>query len=44
MSVLDRDVAQLVEHWDQHAADAGSVPLCGKGFFFQGQLSVQTLF
>ena len=28
-----------------HAADAGSIPRCGKGFFFspRSQLSVQTL-
>ena len=29
--------------WDQHAADAGSIPWCSKGFFSQSQLSVQTL-
>ena len=28
---------------DRHAADTGSIPLCGKGFFSPGQLSVQTL-
>ena len=28
---------------DRHAADAGSIPRCGKGFFSRGQLSVQTL-
>ena len=28
---------------DRHAADAGSIPRCGKGFFFQNQTSVQTL-
>ena len=28
---------------DRHAAEAGSVPRCGKGFFFHSQLSVQTL-
>ena len=28
---------------DQHVADAGSIPRCGKGFFYQSQLSVQTL-
>ena len=27
---------------DRHAADAGSIPRCGKGFFSQSQLSVQT--
>ena len=27
----------------RHAADAGSSPRCGKGFFSQSQLSVQTL-
>ena len=28
---------------DRHAAEACSVPRCGKGFFSQSQLSVQTL-
>ena len=28
---------------DRHAADAGSIPRCGTGFFSQSQLSVQTL-
>ena len=28
---------------DQHTAEAGSIPWCGKGFFPQSQLSVQTL-
>ena len=28
---------------DRHAADAGSIPMCGKGFFSKSQLSVQTL-
>ena len=28
---------------DRHVADAGSIPRCGKGFFSQSQLSVQTL-
>ena len=28
---------------DRHAADSGSIPHCGKGFFSQNQLSVQTL-
>ena len=37
------DVAQLVRASDRHAADAGSNPRCGKGFFSQSQLSVQTL-
>ena len=32
------DVAQLVRASDRHAADAGSIPLCGKGFFSQSQL------
>ena len=36
------DVAQLVRAADRHAADAGSIPRCGKGFFSQSQLSVQT--
>ena len=29
--------------WDGHVVDAGSIPRCGKGFFSQIQLSVQTL-
>ena len=37
------DVAQLVDHQHRHAADAGSIPRCGKGFFYQSQLSVKTL-
>ena len=37
------DVAQLVRAADRHAADAGSIPRCGKGFFSQSQPSVQTL-
>ena len=35
-----------VANWksiDRHAADGGSIPRCGKGFFSQSQLSVQTL-
>ena len=28
---------------NRHAADAGSIPRCGKGFFSQSQLSMQTL-
>ena len=28
---------------DRHAADAGSIPRCGKGFFSRSQLSLQTL-
>ena len=38
------DVAQLVRASDRHAADAGSIPRCGKGFSSPSQLSVQTLF
>ena len=37
------DVAQLVRALDSNAADAGSIPRCGKGYFSKGQLSVQTL-
>ena len=37
------NVAQLVRASDRHAAGAGSIPRCGKGFFSQSQLSVQTL-
>ena len=29
----DGDVAQLVRESNRHAADAGSIPRCGKGFF-----------
>ena len=39
----DGDIAQLVRAPDRHAADAGSIPRCGEGFFSQSQLSVQTL-
>ena len=28
---------------NRHAAEVGSIPRCGKGFFSQSQLSVQTL-
>ena len=38
------DVAQLVRALEHHAADAGSVLRCSKGFSSQSQLSVQTLF
>ena len=37
------NAAQLVRASNHHAADAGSIPRCGKGFFSQSQLSVQTL-
>ena len=37
------DVVHLVRASDRHAADAGSIPRCGKEFFSQGQRSVQTL-
>ena len=37
------DVAQFGRASDRHAADAGSIPRCGKGFFSRSQLSVQTL-
>ena len=30
-------MAQLVRASDRHAADAGSIPRCGKGFFFQSK-------
>ena len=36
------DVAQLFRAPDRHAADEGSIPRCGKGFFSLSQLSVQT--
>ena len=36
-------VAQLDERRVRRSAEAGSSPRCGKGFFSQGQLSVQTL-
>ena len=37
------DVAQFGRASDRHAADAGSIPRCGEGFFSRSQLSVQTL-
>ena len=37
------NVAQLVRAMDRHYIDAGLIPWCGKGFFSQSQLSVQTL-
>ena len=40
---LGGDVVQLFRALDCHAADAGLIPWCGKGFFSQSQLSVQTL-
>ena len=40
---LDGDVAQFVRASDRHTTDAGLIPLCGKGFFSQSQLSVKTL-
>ena len=43
-AILGWDVAQLVTAADRHAADAGSIPRCGKEFSSQGQLLVQTLF
>ena len=33
----------MVRASDRHAADAGSIPWCGKGFFSQSQVSVHTL-
>ena len=33
-------VANAIDH---HSADAGLIPQCGKGFFSQSQLLVQTL-
>ena len=35
--------SSVVKASDGHAADASSIPRCGKGFFSQSQLSVQTL-
>ena len=40
---LNRDVAQLARALDRHAADAGSILQCGKGFFSQSKLSLQIL-
>ena len=34
MSIRGWDVARLVRASDRHAAEAGSIPRCGKGFFF----------
>ena len=39
----DGDIAQLVRASDHHAADAGLIPPCSKGFFSQSQRSVYTL-
>ena len=41
--VVGGDVAQLVRASDRHTADAVSIPRCGKGFFSQSQLSMQTV-
>ena len=37
------DVAQLVRAADRHAADAGSIPRCGKEFFSQSTFSANSL-
>ena len=37
------DVVQLVRASDRHAADAGSIPRCGKGFFSQSTFSADSL-
>ena len=42
-SQMGGEVALLVRGPDRQAADEGSIPWCGKGFFSQSQLSVQTL-
>ena len=42
-TMVGGDVAQLVRALDWHAADAGSIPWCGKRFFSWSQISVQTL-
>ena len=36
-------ISSIGEASDWHAAEAVSIPWCGKGFFWQSQLSVQTL-
>ena len=38
-----RAVAQLVECWVCHIADAGQIPWCDRGLLSQSQLSLQTL-
>ena len=40
---LGRGCSSVGRTSDRHAADAVSIPRCGKGFFSQSQLSVQTL-
>ena len=35
--------SSVVRASDRHGTDAGLIPCCGKGFFSQSQLSVQTL-
>ena len=42
-ALQSRGCGSLVRASDCHAADAGSILRCGKGFFSQGQLSVRTL-
>ena len=38
-----RGCSSVIRASDRHAAEAGSIPRCGEGFFSQSQLSVQTL-
>ena len=40
---LGGDVAQLVRASDHHAADAGSIPQCGTGFFSQSTFGEDSL-
>ena len=41
---LGRGCSSVARASDRHSADAGSIPLCSKGFFSQSQLSVHTFF
>ena len=38
----ERATSSVGRESDRHAAEAGSIPLCGEGFFSQGQRPVQT--
>ena len=41
--IIDLACSSVGRASDRHAVDASSIPRCGKGFFSESQLSVQTL-
>ena len=43
MKIMIRGCSSVAGTLGRHAADTGSTPRCGEGFFFQSQLSLQTL-